>query len=331
MGMSWPSRTLWDVRRMYGVRGLMNSGLSCCINALLQCFSATTELVDLLNRWQTQDESGDPYNVPLQLKKALQAMKDQHQHAPHYDFLNCLHHNYIYRQCQHDADELFLAILNLIQQQMSDSNLAAEIKRLYRIEMEAEIRCLECTYKQCVPTFFLSLPLHLREGKNKLEECISLFLSEQQLEIGEEFWCDRCDEKQPTAQAFKIVTLPSILCIHLKRFRSDRGFSRKLECEVSFPMSFNMAENDKKENPAAEMREASYKLYAVIVHSGSCAFGHYTAYIHSVQEGAWYYIDDSSVYKASWKEVQGTYGGFGTAYMLLYRRNSSETVQESSG
>ncbi|XP_036433033.1 ubl carboxyl-terminal hydrolase 18 [Colossoma macropomum] len=332
MGMSLRRSVSLDLSRASGVRGLSNYSLSCCVNALLQSFSATTELFELLNRWQPSDESEDPHNVPLQLKRALHAMRDPQQPAPHHAFLDCLHHNYILRYAQHDADEVFHAILNLIQQQVPDPSLAAEIKNLYKITVEGQIHCLKCAYVHCVSTFFLSLPLHVSEDKNTLEDCIRSFFAVQKLEHSEEFFCDRCEEKQPTAQGFKIVSLPSILCIHLKRFRSGFGFARKLFCEVTFPESFNMADILKEGKLTQEMLEGNYNLFAVIVHSGFF-FGHYTAYIHSMQDQTWYFTNDSQVYQASWKDVQQTYGGRlknNTAYMLLYRRDSTEMKQGSS-
>ncbi|KAL7882943.1 hypothetical protein SRHO_G00006010 [Serrasalmus rhombeus] len=332
MGMSLRRSISLDVSRVSGVRGLFNYNLSCCVNALLQSFSATTELFDLLNRWQPSAESECPHNIPQQLKRALHAMRDPQQPAPHRDFLDCLHYNYILRCIEHDADEVFHAILNLIQQQMSDLSLAAEIKNLYKITMEGQIHCLECAYVHCVSTFFLSLPLHVSEDKNTLEDCIRSFFAVQKLEHSEKFFCDRCEEKKPTAQGFKIVSLPSILCIHLKRFRSGSGFARKLFCEVTFPESFNMADILKEEKSTQEMLVRSYNLFAVIVHSGF-TFGHYTAYIRSMQDQMWYFTNDSQVYQASWKEVQQTYGGrlkYNTAYMLLYRTVGTETEQGTS-
>lgn len=98
-------------------------------------------------RWATAGLRADSRNVPLQLKKVLAAMRsDPPRPYPHRDFLNCLDRNSIHRKrrvrtvkdnqndatsdgfcfavnIQHDADEVFLSILNLIQQQMEDRDL----------------------------------------------------------------------------------------------------------------------------------------------------------------------------------------------------------------
>ncbi|KAF4079499.1 hypothetical protein AMELA_G00178770 [Ameiurus melas] len=330
MGMASSIRLhLCNMNRDLGVRGLSNCSLSCCINALLQSFAATTELQEVLNRWQPSEESGR-YNVPLELKRALEAMKDPRQASPHQRFLECLHYNHICRLTQHDADEVFHAILNLIQEQMSDKQIAAEIKNLYKIEVEGCSQCLDCESVHRVPTFFLRLPLHLHDGENTLENCLKMFFESQKLEDSEAFYCVKCERKTPTDQGHKLVSLPSVLCIHLKRFRSNRGFTKKLNTKVSFPETINMAEMLPEER--SKLSESRYRLYAVIVHSGTAMSGHYTAYICS-KDHKWYYIDDSRVVQVCWETVQETYGGerwfSDTAYMLLYRTLSSEAAQES--
>ncbi|MCJ8743140.1 hypothetical protein PDJAM_G00090440 [Pangasius djambal] len=324
MGMAWCRSESFNRTRAVGVRGLSNCSLSCCVNALLQSFAATTELQELLSRWQPSKES-DAYNVPLELKRALEAMKDKSQASPHLDFLECLHHNHICRLTQHDADEVFHAILNLIQKQMSDQQIAAEINNLYMIEMEVCTQCLGCENVHRVPNVFLSLPLYLQEGGTTLKDCLKMSFESQKLEGSEAFYCVKCEVKTPSVQGYKLVSLPSILCFNLKRFRNSNGFTRKLNTKVTFPDTINMAEMIPEEH--SQVSESRYKLYAVIVHYGTAMMGHYTAYIYST-DCKWYYINDSHVCQVSWEEVQKTYGGRGwisdTAYMLLYRTLSSE-------
>ncbi|XP_060758815.1 ubl carboxyl-terminal hydrolase 18 [Neoarius graeffei] len=324
MGMAQSSS--WNNTRACSVRGLSNCSLSCCINALLQSFAATTELQELLTRWQPSEESGD-YNVPLELKRALEAMKDKTQPRPHNDFLACLHYNHICRLTQHDADEVFHAILNLIQKQMSDQQIAAEIKNLYKIGVDGCCQCLSCENVHRVPALFLSFPLYLHEDRDSLDECVKAFFESQILEGSEAFYCVKCEKKTPTVQSYQLVSLPSILCINLKRFRNSNGMTRKLSTKVTFPETINMAEMLPKEH--SHMSESRYRLYAVIVHSGIATVGHYTAYIYST-DSKWYYIDDSHVDEVKWEEVQQTYGGRGrfseTAYMLLYRTLSSQAA-----
>ncbi|XP_026078821.1 ubl carboxyl-terminal hydrolase 18-like isoform X2 [Carassius auratus] len=318
-------------RSLNYVRGLFNYSLSCCVNALLQSFSATTELLDILNIWHPSDGI-DERNVPLQLRKALEAMRDISHSAPHKDFLNCLYRQAIRPSTQQDADEIFHIILNLSQKQMPDAAVAQEIRSLYEIKVETQVVCSKCEFIHRAPSSLFSLPLAIWERENTLKGCINSFFKLQKLPDSEKFYCDRCDEKQPSTHEMKLVSLPPILCVHLKRFRNDDGFTRKLFSEVTFPETFSteIFAAAQSENADGLKADEWYSLYAVVVHIGTAMFGHYTAFIHSDQE--WYYADDSCVRQSTWAEVRETYGEshrYGqrrTAYLLLYRKKSRNST-----
>ncbi|XP_016370287.1 ubl carboxyl-terminal hydrolase 18-like [Sinocyclocheilus rhinocerous] len=309
----------------YEVRGLLNYNLSCCVNALLQSFSATTELLDILNKWHPSDGI-DKSNVPLQLKNTLEAMRDKSYPAPHKDFLNCLYHQAIQRFTQQDADEIFHIILNLSQKQIPDAALAQEICSLYEIKVETQVGCLNCKFIQRMPNSLFSLPLAICERENSLESCINSFFQLQKLADSEKVYCDNCEKKQPSSYEVKLVSLPPILCVHLKRFRNYDGFTKKLYDKVTFPETFSTAIFAAGQSENADCLKAEhYSLYAVVVHMGSTMSGHYTAFISSNQD--WYYADDSCVQPSTWENVQDTYGGYRrhygeTAYLLLYRKKS---------
>lgn len=314
------------------MRGLTNYCLSCCVNTLLQTFSATWELAELLDNWETSGVRRADGNVPLQLKKVLAAMRsDLPQPAPHQDFLHCLDGHYIRLHRQHDADEVFLSILNLMQQQMDDKSLALEIKDLYKISVETYLQCLDCNSLQTQTSFLLSLPLHVKEDDNSLEGCLSSYFEPQELRGMNRCFCAQCGMKTPSKQGFKLLSLPRILCMHLKRFRNSSCGTRKLDCMVTFPETFNVSEilQEALSTDFAQS-DCRYTLHAVVVHSGYAMCGHYTAYVRHRTDQHWYYANDSHVKKASWKDVMTTYGGYrkDTAYMLMYRRSSTEDGQQ---
>ncbi|KAF6731210.1 Ubl carboxyl-terminal hydrolase 18 [Oryzias melastigma] len=307
------------------MRGLSNYHLSCCVNTLLQTFSATWELVDLLEKWEPAAVRWAGSNVPLELKKVLTAMRgDLPQPAPHRDFLHCLDRNYIRLSTQHDADEVFLAILNLVHQQIDDRRLALEIQDLYKISVETYLQCLQCNSIQTLNSYQLSLPLHIKEDHNTLEDCMTSFFEHQELTGINCCSCAHCGTRNPSKQGVKLRSLPPILCIHLKRFRNTRGFLQKLHCRVTFPEHLNLAEilTEAFSTDFAEA-ECTFSLYAVVVHSGSAMSGHYTAYVREQRSMCWYHADDSYVQPVSWEDVQMTYGERSreTAYMLMYRRD----------
>ncbi|KAM6961725.1 ubl carboxyl-terminal hydrolase 18 [Tautogolabrus adspersus] len=308
------------------MRGLRNQHLSCCVNTLLQTLSATWELTDLLEKWESSGVQADGQNVPLQLKRVLSAMRSEApQHAPHLDFLYSLDRNCIRLFVQHDADEVFLSILNLIQHQMDNRALVLEIQNLYRISVEEHLQCLQCTSDQTQTSFMLSLPLHLKDDHDSLESCMASFFEHQELRGRDCCYCKQCGAKTPSKKGVKLLSLPRILRVHLKRFWNNAGTIRKLDGRVTFPETFDFSEILKEAfSSDFNQNDCRYTLYAVVVHSGYAMFGHYTAYVrHGVNQG-WYYADDRHVEQVSWEQVKTAYGGRyrQTAYMLMYRRCS---------
>ncbi|CAJ1054775.1 ubl carboxyl-terminal hydrolase 18 isoform X2 [Xyrichtys novacula] len=312
-------------------RGLTNYGLSCCVNSLLQTLCATWELTELLDKWESSVNRDDERNVPLQLKRVLSALKSNtHQPVSPRDLLRCLDRHSIPLNVQHDADEVFLALLNLVQQQIGDRVLALEIQTLYKISVEAHLQCLECTTDQTHRSFLLSLPLHIKEDHNSLEECMTSYFKHQELRGRNCCYCKQCGVKTPSKQGFKLLSLPAILRVHLKRFRSNGSYTRKVDSQVTFPETLDLSVILKDAfSSEFTQNDCMYTLYAVVVHSSSAMFGHYTAYVHHTVNQRWYYANDSHVQQTSWEEVKTTYGGCHrpTAYMLMYRRGSGSGGQ----
>ncbi|TRY90837.1 hypothetical protein DNTS_020867 [Danionella cerebrum] len=320
----WISESYKD----FQVRGLINYNLSCCVNALLQSFSATTELLDIFYKWDLS-ESAVQSNVPLQLKKALLSMKEITHPAPHKRFIECLYRHAIYRNSQLDADEIFHLILNLSQKQMNDHELAQELQSLYEIKMEIQVTCSACKYKHRMTNSLFSLPLAIPDEENTLESCVNFLFKKQDLVGSEKFYCTHCENKQESSHELELVSLPQILCIHLKRFRNECGVTRKLTSNVIFPENFEESvfaagQSGNKVSIDSSRPCEQYSLFAVIVHIGSAMSGHYTAFIRPNLEQAWYYADDSRVNQVTWEDVQYTYKGRNTAYLLLYRKKSLE-------
>ena len=70
---------------------------------------------------------------------------------------------------------------------------------------------------------------------------------------------------------------------------------------------------------------SSYKLRAVVCHTGSVNFGHYTAFVSrgDGEEEQWYDVSDSDVRKATETEVLKS-----QAYILLYEAQSASAAAD---
>ncbi|XP_011611603.2 ubl carboxyl-terminal hydrolase 18-like isoform X2 [Takifugu rubripes] len=314
-----------------GLRGLSNHCLSCCVNALLQAFSATWELAELLDKWETAGVREEDENIPLNLRRVLVAMKSARPLLPpHKDFLLCLERNRIRRNTQHDADQVFLFILNAVVQQIDNRSLALEVQNLYKISTETHLQCSSCSSAQIQSSYLLNLQLPVKEEHDSLEGCLTSYFRHEELQGENCCFCPKCGTQTPSKWGVKLLSLPQVLCISFKRFRGNLDGTRKLHCVVTFPESFDFSEVVKEAFASSFTQNGcGYTLYAVVVHAGNASCGHYTAFVRHPSDQHWYHADDSRVKRVSWEEVKSAYGGSSrdTAYMLMYRRGPSEGLQ----
>lgn len=313
-----------------GAVGLHNFGVTCCINSVLQTFYRTEEFAYILERFQHPGTDAEKEaNIPHQLRKLFDKMQGSEKPAvePH-EFVSCLKKNGIRVNIQHDAEEVFLRILNFLRTQMQDQCLAKEIINLYTIGVHEYQQCLKCSHELKNESYMYTLPLAILNCQ-KVEQAISQFFELQTLSGRNKYLCKHCNIDTDKKQGFLLTSLPPILNLHLKRYSIDRRWFQTLKISSTFEFNEHLdlgkvLSTDKLSACPEKQDELQYDLFAVVAHSGRSAFyGHYFAYIKIPTENKWYLFNDSYVKEASWKEVKSTFGGsyfYDTAYMLLYRK-----------
>uniref|UniRef100_A0AAX7VBD7 Ubiquitin carboxyl-terminal hydrolase n=1 Tax=Astatotilapia calliptera TaxID=8154 RepID=A0AAX7VBD7_ASTCA len=154
-----------------------------------------------------------------------------------------------------------------------------------------------------------------------LEDCLAAFFAADELKGDNMYSCERCKKLRNGVKYCKVLRLPEILCIHLKRFRHEVMYSFKISSHVSFPLEgLDMRPFLAKESPS---QVTTYDLLSVICHHGTAGSGHYIAYCQNVINGQWYEFDDQYV-----TEVHETVVQNAEAYVLFYRKSSEEAVRE---
>ena len=148
--------------------------------------------------------------------------------------------------------------------------------------------------------------------KQNLVECIKYFCEEEQLKIGNEWYCNKCKENLLAKKKIDLYYLPKILIINFKRFIKESQRWEKNDENIDFPITnFNM-----KELIIGPDKEHSvYDLFAVSQHYGNTEGGHYTAVCKNGNN--WYNYDDSSVNKTNPLSCLSS-----SAYVLFYRRQT---------
>merc|ERR1712107_3176 len=122
----------------------------------------------------------------------------------------------------------------------------------------------------------------------RLEQCLNAF--QQREELSQEDWvhCPKTKDFEKSLKKLDIWNLPRILVIHLKRFGRETiaGPPEKIDSLVQEGMQYN--------------------LYAVVNHSCSMGFGHYTAYAKvdsSDGQRHWFHFNDSSVSRVEESQI----------------------------
>jgi len=196
-----------------------------------------------------------------------------------------------------------------------------------------------------------------------LQECFSLYTSEERLGKDDAFFCPQCNKKREVVKKLGVWSVPDVLVVHLKRFRQSTRSTNKLETMVDFPMdgfdmSPNMARQVESVAPLSEptgnsngLRVLSafspwkhpkrfrtggrddtiYELYSVCNHHGSdLQGGHYTAFCRNPTDGQWYSFDDVNTKQIAESEVITK-----DAYILFYQKSclsaNSSSSSSSSG
>lgn len=152
-------------------------------------------------------------------------------------------------------------------------------------------------------------PSDYRLDSIQLTECLSFTCKEKTLTADNLWYCKECKEHVAGSKQMMIYKLPKVLSIHLKRFKQGEWTALKNEKLVEFPVRGL----DMTQYLQSDLRQrVVYDLYAVNDHSGSLAFGHYTA--HAKDEQGWCLYNDSY---ASVVHSEGEVVGH-SAYVLFY-------------
>ncbi|KAH3802234.1 hypothetical protein DPMN_155907, partial [Dreissena polymorpha] len=197
-------------------------------------------------------------------------------------------------------------------------------------QINKTFECRTCE-KQIVKreTFMhLFLPLPDQSSEINLDACLQLFFSERRVMGNCLMPSPNCQERSETFVKLKIVKLPKILLIALKRFGTVGEGHRcgKINAKVRFPI--RMLDLSRfVDGPS----QNTYNMYAVSNHNGTLASGHYWACCRNPENQCWYEFNDSVVHMVSEQYVEKS--NRSSAYVLYYESvdQSTRTPDNSSG
>lgn len=313
--------------------GLRNLGNTCYLNSVLQGLYYVPEFRERV----LQGPAGD-------LQRIFRLMVDRTDRAV--DTRALVDALGINANVQEDAQEFFLRLVNALDDadvgsvrgggNSSGSSKSAGPAGVFRGETRQVIRCLDVPYTKTKLQRFLDLSVDVAR-RDGLEESIqSLFGDKEEIEG---YRPEKDQGPQRAEKSLQLATLPSALCVHLKRFNFDAeaGSVAKIGRRVTFPFALDMApyldlDAAADAGTSASKSACRYDLAAIVVHDGSPTVGHYTCLARPeprARPAAWLKLDDAAVSSVTEDAVrqeafgtglQGWGGASKNAYMLFYVR-----------
>jgi len=135
---------------------------------------------------------------------------------------------------QQDAHEYMQFLLNSLHTTnggASTSDCPCVIHRTFYGRLQSVVTCDKCNNKTITRDPFLDLSLDLRSQNKKklngdskgsedaavmrLEDCLTRFVGKEKLPAAD-YTCRKCAAQRDATKQFSVLSLPPVLCIHLK-------------------------------------------------------------------------------------------------------------------
>ncbi|KAH0786150.1 Clan CA, family C19, ubiquitin hydrolase-like cysteine peptidase [Histomonas meleagridis] len=149
-----------------------------------------------------------------------------------------------------------------------------------------------------------------KKSNPTLKECVECFSQVTTLDEMNKWQCPHCKEYVCASKKTDIWSLPQILVIQFKRFRSTQYGFKKNNTVIEFPDLIDL-----KDFVIGPDKGSNYKLYGVVEHFGQLSGGHYIADAFLESKQKWLCFNDSNV-----SEVSGNKPGNQHAYILFYKK-----------
>lgn len=239
---------------------------------------------------------------------------------------------------QEDVNEffnLFVERLGTCLRGTAGENLLEEI---FGGVFSSEITCVQCLNASKRVEKFHSLNL-LIKGKDSLQASLKAFTATEDLKGDNAYECEACKTKVKAEKKTSFRLLPNYLMVVLNRFEynQEARTREKINDYYEFPTDLDMREYlngssiaEEEKNSALFPNEyCSYKLKAVVVHSGSADCGHYISLIR--EESKWFQFDDSKVSEFDSKNLaEAAFGGKVNASSEISLNSSHEVYTRTA-
>ncbi|OHT08214.1 Ubiquitin carboxyl-terminal hydrolase family protein [Tritrichomonas foetus] len=291
-------------RQYFNCVGLVNSGMTCYLNSLIQClfhiklFRKTVyncvNKSKIMNAMRTLFGRMQLSYIPVSTRDLTIAFgwKDQ---------------DYLFQQ--HDVQELLRILLSRL-----DDKCEGQASKIFKGKNLISIVTSTMTKSQ--EEEFNDLSLSVKDLHN-LNESLSKFYETDYLSGDNQYTLDdnsKCDAEHQT----KAIENPTILCLHLRRFEYVDGAIMKIYSRFEYEEEL-------------EFNGEKYELMSVVSHYGSVYGGHYNAFVKI--DNVWTNFDDETVRHCEpYEALEDNFGdecrNKFTAYVLFYAKVGANDIKE---
>jgi ubiquitin C-terminal hydrolase len=319
---------------MNGICGLGNIGNSCYVNATLQVLSQINELNDYLFTLKKLKDIPEAVIV-LEWMGLIKMIRENHSSILPYRFMDQMrkistkkNREEFSTHEQNDSADFFVFMLECFHNALNHID-TFPMEKSGCIQVDQYIQKNRETDSSIVSKLFISCTLnqYINPVTKKLEfyklehdytiglsipekkivnihDCFVESFKEESLH-GENAWFDEKENtKKSVLKRSALAYLPTILCLHLKRWRDDLS---KKTTKVDSPLLLDMTKF------SIYKEKQLYELFAIINHEGRKDCGHYYSYV--LRDKTWFLMNDESVQSVSSDTIIHE-----SNYCLFYRK-----------
>ncbi|KAK5708071.1 hypothetical protein LTR97_000611 [Elasticomyces elasticus] len=341
----FPGREDW-VRPAEACAGLLNLGMTCYMNSLLQQLFANVALRKFLFDVPIVDEAKQV--LLLRVRDLFARMQDDP--APYMNTVDLANTLGIQTDSQEDVHGFYATMLTRLEESMPDGKCKLAMSRFYTGKFISQVRG-ECGHVSSQAEAFTDVSITVK-NKAGLRESLDEFVQGEPMQGANKYRCQSCDIEDGgrLVNAMKRTCLdetPDNITFCLKRFTFEAmmGLEGKVNDRFDFPTEIDMARYQRQhlESPEAEIQPDIFDLVGVIVHQGSLEFGHYWSHVqlaNAAKPAIWVSLEDRRARLCQGvREVQeacrgGSFFPNGieksdNAYVLFYRRRTHSNSTQS--
>ena len=303
--------------------GLMNQGATCYMNSILQALFHLPAFRKLVYDIPLALCGNDEDSILWNLKRLFSDLQTSSEAVSTKALTNSFGWGEDDILVEQDTHEFMKILLSSIEDCVKGTEFQNAIEKFF-LGRSKTVFLYSDVSKEKVDEF-LDLQLAI-EGCSDLDEAIQKYTEPEQMVGENQYVDDLTKQRYDAVRKCEFVEIPSVLFIHLERFRYDRDFRQmtKVNSIFAFPEEIDMNQYVPGNNGVRD----NFKLYGVVVHSGDPQEGHFKVFLRTSLDDRWYEFNDSVVKVSSdIKAMQMNFGGdlsesTSSAYVLIYVRES---------